>query len=420
MGSVLDDLINKEFTEMKDLSKEDDTIKYWIDSGNYALNYVCSKNFKGAYPAHHITGFVGKSGVGKSMLPIISTKDKFFDNVIIFDSEGGGSGVSLAKFVGAPVEKMKLIPVKSLDCYKVKKADGKIEGIKDSEMPSKTETDTYVYHMGLNLGIKKILYALEYSHTDEETLIIIDSLSNLVSSRVLAGGFDMSYTNQLLNQLFSCMDSTLEAARCTVMFAGKVYTDVNNPYNTEGIVKGGESVIYNPSLLLSLAALQDNPEISDADMKEEKESRKTGLGANLKTVRARVKKSRFGTESRNAWCVLDATYGLTRCSGLFNLLCDFGVCVKNGTRYVIPGVITDEKGNDKSFYKKDFPEIFMEKHEEYIKLLQPIMEAKEAEIKNKRINLDLNDTDEAPSEEDISSTELINAMEADMEVSPEE
>ena len=62
----------------------------------------------------------------------------------------------------------------------------------------------------------------------------------------------------------------------------------------------------------------------------------------------------------------------------------------------------------------------MEKHEEYIKLLQPIMEAKEAEIKNKRINLDLNDTDEAPSEEDISSTELINAMEADMEVSPEE
>ena len=41
----LDDLINSEFTEMQDLSKEDDSVKEWIDSGNYALNYVCSKNF---------------------------------------------------------------------------------------------------------------------------------------------------------------------------------------------------------------------------------------------------------------------------------------------------------------------------------------------------------------------------------------
>lgn len=417
-GDLLDDIISAEFAEAKDLSKEDSTVKGWIDSGNYALNYICSKKFNGGYPLHHITMLAGKSGVGKSMLPMIAAKDKIFSKIIIFDTEGGGSGASLAEFVGAPKDKIRIIPIKSLDCYKVKKADNKIEGIKDSDFPSngKTETDTYIYHMGLNLAIKKILYALEYNHTEDETLIIIDSLSNLVSSRVLAGGFDMAYTNQLLNQLFSCMDSTLEGAKTTVLIAGKVYTDVNNPYNTDGIIKGGESVIYNPSLILNLTSLQDNPEISDAELKEEKEQRKTGLGASLKTVRARVRKSRFGTEGRNAWVVLDATYGLTRTSGLFQLLCDFGVCVKNGTRYTIPGVIVDEKGEPKPFFKKNFPEIFNEDHEKYIEKLIPIMEQKEEEIKNKRMNLDINDTDEAPSDEEMTTTDILNAMEAEREV----
>ena len=44
-GSILDDIINQQFTEMQDLSKDDQVTKEWIDSGNYALNYICSRNF---------------------------------------------------------------------------------------------------------------------------------------------------------------------------------------------------------------------------------------------------------------------------------------------------------------------------------------------------------------------------------------
>ena len=51
----------------------------------------------------------------------------------------------------------------------------------------------------------------------------------------------------------------------TILFANKVYTDLNNAYNTEGVIAGGQSVIYNPSLMIGLTTLQDNPEISDAD-----------------------------------------------------------------------------------------------------------------------------------------------------------
>lgn len=415
--SILDDIINQEFTEMKDLSKEDTSVGHWIDSGNYALNYVCSKHFSGAYPAGQITALVGKSGAGKSMLPAIAAKDPYFDRIIILDSEGGGTGSSLFKFVGAPLEKVRYMPVKTLDNYRINKSNGKIEEVADKDIPVKMSTDTFEYHMGLNLILKKLLYALEYNHSTEKVLIIVDSLSNISSVRAMSGGFDMGRANQLLNQLFSSLDATLANTGATLMFAGKVYTDLNNAYNTEGIVKGGEAVMYNPSLMLNLTVLQDNPEMSDSDLKSEKEQRKTGLGNSIKTVRARIKKSRFGTEGRNAWVVLDATYGLTRNSGLFQLLVDFGVCIKNGSRYSIPGVIVDEKGNDLSFYKKDFPEIFSKNEKEYIDKLQTIMDAKEEEIKQNRLNLNINDTDEVSdnSDDEISTTEMLNVMEAENE-----
>lgn len=418
-GSVLDDLINSEFTEVRDLSKEDDTVNYWIDSGNYALNYLCSKRFGGAYPLHHITGFIGKSGVGKSMLPVIASKDEIFNRILVLDSEGGGNGASLAKFVNAPIEKIRYMPIKTLDCYKIRKADGKIEGINDSDMPTKTDTDTYEYHMGLNLFLKKLIYALEYNKSEEEVLVIIDSLSNITSARSLSGVSDMGRVNQLLNQLFSSLDSSLEKSHVTIMFAGKVYTDINNAYNVEGVIKGGEAVMYNPSLMINLTTLQDNPEISDADLKAEKENRKTGLGNSLKTIRARIKKSRFGTEGRNAWVILNSYYGLTRMSGLFQLLVDFGVCQKSGTRYSIPGVMVNEKGEDISFFKKDFPELFSKNEKEYIEKLQPIMEAREEEIKAKTMNININDMDEVDEDdgEEISTTEMLSAMEVEMEMS---
>ena len=421
--SILDDIINQEFTEMKDLSKEDTSVSHWIDSGNYALNYVCSKHFEGAYPAGQITALVGKSGAGKSMLPSFASKDIYFDRVIVLDSEGGGTGSALFKFVNAPLEKIRYMTVKTLDNYKINKTNGKMEEVSDKDMPAKMSTDTFEYHMGLNLILKKLLYALEYNHSEEKVLIIVDSLSNISSVRKLSGVADMGKTNQLLNQMFSSLDTTLANTKATLMFAGKVYTDLNNAYNTEGIVTGGEAVMYNPSLMLNLTILQDNPELSDAELKSEKEQRKTGLGNSIKTIRVRVKKSRFGTEGRNAWVILDSTYGLIRNSGLFQLLVDFGVCIKNGTRYSIPGIIVDEKGKDLYFYKKDFPEIFSKNEKEYIDKLQKAMDEKEEEIKSKRLALNINDTDEVSDEEnneEISTRDMINAMEAEMEIDREE
>jgi hypothetical protein len=324
----------------------------------------------------------------------------------------------LFQFIGADLSKIRYTTVQTLDSWKINKENGKIEEVSDKEVPAKLDTPSSIYHMGLILILKKLLYALEYNHSKERVLIIVDSLSNMKSVRSsLLGGEDMGKTNKLLNVLFSSLDNTLKNTNSTILFANKVYTDLNNPYNTEGVIAGGQSVIYNPSLMIGLTTLQDNPEISDAELKEEKERRKTGLGNSLKTVRARIKKSRFGTEGRNAWIVLDSTYGMTRYSGLFNLLCDFGLCVKNGTRYSIPGVFVNEKGEDVSFYKKDFIEVFRKNEKEYIVKLQEKMEGIEEKLKQKAMNLEVNDLDEVSEEDsEISNVEMMNMMEAEREM----
>ena len=422
--NLIDDIINQQFTDMQDLSKEDNSVKEWIDSGNYALNYVCSRNFKNGYPIGQITAFYGQSGTGKSMLPAIASKDSKIDRVIVIDSEGGGTGKSLFEFIGADLTKIRYTTIQTLDSYKINKETGKIEEVSDKDVPlGKLETITSIYHMGLVLFLKRLLYALEYNHSTEKMLIIVDSLTNMKSVRAsLLGGEDMGKTNKLLNVLFSSLDNTLKNTNSTILFANKIYTDLNNPYNTEGVISGGQAVMYNPSLMIGLTTLQDNPEISDSDLKTEKERRKTGLGNSLKTVRARIRKSRFGTEGRNAWLVLDSTYGMTRYSGLFQLLCDFGVCIKNGTRYSVPGIITNNKGEDVSFYKKEFIEVFRKNEDKYITALQEKMEAVEEKLKQKAMNLEVNDLEEVSEEDnnEISNVELMNMMEAEKEASFEE
>lgn len=418
-SNSLDDLINDEFLGLEDLSKEDDKVEYWIDSGNYAFNYLCSKHFSGAYPQGKIVCFAGKSGVGKSMLPMIAAKDNQIDRVIVLDSEGGGSGRSLAEFLGVPLNKVSYKLISTLDSYKVSvdsNGKQKIEEIKDSEIPSKLKTDTYEVHVGLLAFLKKLMYALEYSKSTEKVLIIVDSLSNLKSVRKLNGGEDMGKTNKLLNDLFA-LDTVIKKTNATLMLTAKVYTDLNNPYNTEGIVSGGESVVYNPSLFLMLSTLQDNPELSDSDLKAEKERRKTSLGNSLKTIRARVKKSRFGTEGRNAWVILDSNFGLTRNSGLFQLLCDFGICKRSGTRYSIPDVFVNDKGEDISFFKKDFLNIFGKNEKYYIEKFQEKMDEAEERIKNEKLHININDMSELSSEEeeDTSTFDMARAMEAEME-----
>ena len=70
-----------------------------------------------------------------------------------------------------------------------------------------------------------------------------------------------------------------------------------------------------------------------------------------------------------------------------------------------------------SFYKKDFIEVFKEKENEYISLLQEKMNEAEEKLKQKAMNLEVNDLDEVTEEDgEISNVEMMNIMEAEKEM----
>lgn len=421
---TFDELIEEEFTEIEDLSKVDDSVEYWIDTGNWALNYAISKKFKAGYPGGRITNFAGLSGVGKSLFPASATKAKvwgnpdeyIFDRTVVVDSEGGGTGKSLFDFVDAPLERVKYTTIKTLDSFRVKKSNNKAEVISDKEVPAKLETSDYIYKRGLIAFLKGIINKMVYNHSKERVLFIIDSISNISSFRKAVDGIeDVGKTNKLLNNLFS-LDTDLHDIGATVFMSSKLYTNIGNEYDPWKI-SGGQAIMYNPSLTLMMTELQATEDLSEDEIEKEKKRRKTALGSSVKTVRINIMKSRFGTEKRNVTIMLDATYGLIRNSGLFQLLLEMGAIkrVGNSARYVLPGVIVNEKGEDISFYKKDFAKIFSKDEEGYIDKLQPIMDKIEEDIKRKRKTLNVSDISEiedgVPSlDEDVSMEEQIEEM----------
>ena len=417
-GNALDDLIADEFAEMRDLSKEDDSVSDFLTTGNYALNYICSKNLRGAIPLHRITSLYGRSQTGKSLLIANINKDPRIKRTIIFESEGGGNCRSLFEFVKSPYEKVRIVPIQTFTSYKISKKDGTITEISEKELPANLESDTFFYKRGLISMIKGILNKLIYNHNEEEVLLAIDSLGNVKSVRQLAGGYDMGMTGQNLGDLFSSIDSLLEEAHATLVFTNKVYNSMDE--YTGFVQKGGESVVYNPSLSIELTNLAMNDtnavELSGKEVDDEKLSRKSAIGTCLSIVRARVTKSRFGTTNKNATYLMDADFGIVQNSGLFEMLKDYGLCIKSGSMYSIPALW------DKAFYKKDFLKLFEEKEEENVEKLQKALENREEELKKIRQNLDVNDINEAladngvdTGDEEIELSSMIKQMEIDKE-----
>lgn len=186
--SDFDRMINEQFAEVKDMSKEETAVKSFIDTGNYALNYACSKKLRGGIPVGRISSFWGRSGTGKSLLMAGLCKDQQIDRVFVLSGEGGGITEELFDFIGAPKEKVRYIPVSTTGNYRINKENGKIEEVADKDMPDKLDTPAYIYKRGAILLMKMILNQLEYSGNKTKVLILLDSISILKSVRAFSGG----------------------------------------------------------------------------------------------------------------------------------------------------------------------------------------------------------------------------------------
>lgn len=393
--SELDKAIKDQYEEIVDMSKVDTKVETWYDSGVYVLNYAMSKNLKHGLPAGRIVSYTGLKSTGKSLLAATAMRDPKLDMIILLESEGGGNSGELIEFAGVDKRKVRTLKASTFMNYRISKKDGKIEEIADEKFPKSKETSDYVYREGATRLLKKMVNTLEFNPKlkDAKIMIVLDSLGNLQSIRELQGGYDMGKRGQEINNFFKTFDVAFERTNILFLYTNKLYTNMGNQWDPY-VESGGVNVQYNPSLTIDLSEISATDDVSDSEMKDEKERRKSSLGNSLKTIRGKIKKSRFGTEGRNAWFLFDFSIGPDRVSGLFTLLKDFGIITGNRT-YSIKGW-----NNDKSFYKKDFIKLVLKDEEKNIQYFQKLLDEREEELKEERRNRHANDLSEISTEED--------------------
>lgn len=380
MAKKKTDIVEMMKKGMGESVKEVSPVRNWYDVGNYAINYIMSKNLKAGIPASRIVCFDGLSGTGKSLFACNVAKNKDLDLIIIIDTEGGGIGYELLDYVGADLSKVVLLKANTFESWRIKKSTQKIERVAEKDVPAKLETKDYVYYEGATLIVKKIMDNITFNKElrEKKILIILDSIANLQSVRELNGTADMGTRAVELGRFFRTFDTRIESTNSLLIFTNKLYTNLGNEY-VPYKAAGGENAIYNPSVTLRLSTTSVTDDKKEDEIKENRDSKRKALGANFKTMVASVIKSRFGTEGKSSQFLMETTVGLVRHSGLFKLLKDYGIIKSTGGSWYSCEPLFGEK----KFQKKDFVNKLLEgdKEPEKIEILQKALDKREEEIK---------------------------------------
>jgi RecA/RadA recombinase len=404
----IDKVIAKEFENIIDMSKVDTKVKTWFDTGLYALNYACSKNLFGGIPVGRVTSIDGLTGTGKSMMIASLMRDPRIDYVLLIDTENAAPA-ELLRFIGVDTKKVGLIRnIKTFENYRINKKDSKVEEINDNNFPVKKETPEFIYVEGVTRIVRRFLNTITFNKVNKNILIVLDTLGNLQSVRELSGTSDMGARSKAIASFFRNFDTEFEKTNVAFVFANKLYTNIGNQWDPWKVA-GGVNVEYNPSLSIRLFTTNETYDVTDKEMREEKERRATALGSSLKTLRAKITKSRFGTEYRNATFVVDFATGPIRYSGLFGLCYDFGIITRSGSSYTMEGVF------DKSFFKKDFIKLVHET-EGALGSIQLALEKAEKDILTKKKTTEVNDLEEVLEEpEENEYADMLNVMKREAE-----
>jgi RecA/RadA recombinase len=227
----------------------------------------------------------------------------------------------------------------------------------------------------------------------------------------MSGTKDMGAKNIDIGAFFRNLDVEFEKTNMAFIFCNKLYTNIGNIYDPYK-ASGGVAVEFNPSLGIRLFLTSETDDVTEGEMKDEKERRTTALGSSLKTIRAKIIKSRFGTEFRNIPFLIDFSVGPARYSGLFTLCRDFGIIQKSGAMYSMEGVF------DKSFYKKDFINLIRENEIETMQKIQLKLNEAEKRIMDSKKEIQVKDIDaviEETGEGDFDSAEMLKSMTRDIE-----
>jgi RecA/RadA recombinase len=296
----------------------------WVDTGNYALNYRISSDFKRGIPLGKVTIFAGQTGAGKSFIAagnLVRRAQQMGLIVVLIDTENALDEAWL-KPLGVNTEDDDLIRASAIF------------------------VDDVAFIINKFMDWYTDVYAETPREERKKVLFVIDSLSMLMTpteAEQFQKGDMKGDMGRLPKQLKALVKS------CVNKFAqhdiGLVCT--NHTYASQDMfdpddkISGGQGILFASSIVVTMQRRK---------LKEDEEGNKTkevkGIRSAIKVVKSRFAKPFEEIEVKIPW-----TSGMDPYSGLFDMFKQSGHLQKDGNKWKY----VDRQGREHKYFEKEIP-----------------------------------------------------------------
>ena len=274
----------------------------WISTGNYALNYLLSGDFRKGIPLGKVSVFAGESGAGKSYIVsgnIVKSAQEQGIFVVLIDSENA-------------------LDEKWLHALGVETTEDKILKLNMAMIDDVAKTIS--------------TFMSDYKDMAEEdrpkVLFVIDSLGMLMSPTELnqfeAGDMkgDMGRKAKALKALVTNCVNMFGSYNVGMCVTNHTYAS-QDMFDPDDKISGGSGFVYASSMVVAMKKLK---------LKEDADGNKTSQVHGIRAA-CKVMKTRYAKPFEAVQVKIPYETGMDPYSGMFDLLEAKGLLEKQGNRY---------------------------------------------------------------------------------------
>ena len=280
--------------------------KTWINSGNFALNYAISGDFRRGVPLGKVTMFAGQSGSGKSFIcsgNIVRNAQKSGVFPIVIDTENALDENWLQP-LGVDTSDDKLLKVNMAMVDDVAKL------ISDFMKDYKSRFDSVDPE-----NRPKILFVL-----DSLGMLLTPTDVNQFEAGEMKG--DMGRKPKALTSLVRNCVNMFGSLNIGMVCTNHSYAS-QDPYNPDDKISGGAGFIYASSIVVAMKKLK---------LKEDEDGSKVSEVLGIRAG-CKIMKTRYNKPFEDIQLHIPYSTGMSPYSGFFDLLEKKGMIAKEGNRY---------------------------------------------------------------------------------------
>lgn len=291
----------------------------WVSTGNYALNYLISGDFKKGVPLGKVTVFAGESGSGKSYIcsgNLVKNAQEQGIYVVLIDSENA-LDESWLHALGVDTSEDKLLKLNMAMIDDVAKTISTF--MKDYKAMAEDERP--------------------------KVLFVVDSLGMLMSPTEVnqfdAGDMkgDMGRKAKALKALVTNCVNMFGSCNVGLVATNHTYAS-QDPYNPDPNVSGGQGFVYASSILVAMKKLK---------LKEDEDGNKVSEVLGIRAG-CKIMKTRYAKPFEDIQIQIPYETGMNPYSGFFDLLEARELVKKEGNRYAY----TDLNGEIHKYFRKEW------------------------------------------------------------------